>query len=331
VHYLACTFKTAKIMKRLFRSRWFVWMILLTAVPIGRAAKQPQAFGVADWQTSTWTFASLTMAQTTPVFNSATNQSLKLYLTNVPSGAVLTFDWAMTTGVGGDSMSLRKNGLAPVLASLTSGSQTNKMVVLEAGTYYLDFFYTRTGTTGGSTQAELSNVVLHLPPGIAPGSIVVTPGAGSVKVEWVSDEDSKGQLQYGSSTNLNLTSALEGSFATNHSITVSNWAANVPMNFRIVDTDALPQVKTNALMRSFSIPMLSISKASATTVRTRWNADTNQWRLLEAVQLGAITNAVTNAVSYSGITNSVTLPSTNPPKFFRLERTAAPGYVELGP
>lgn len=265
------------------------------------------------------------------VFNNPTNQTLKLYLSNLPPGAKLVFDWFVTTGITNDSLTVRKNGLGSAIATLTNGQQNNVTLNVDADTTYLDFVYSRLSTTGGSSQAILSNVVLHLPPGIAPGSLVVTPGVNGVHVAWVSDEPAQGQLLYGSSTNLGQITPLEGGFSTNHSITVSNWTANVPLNFRIVDADALAQVKTNALMRSFSIPELSITNASPSTVRTRWNSDPGQWQLQDAPALSASYNVVTNAVGLSGFTNSVTLPATNPANFFRLERTAAPGHVVIGP
>jgi len=180
-------------------------------------------------------------------------------------------------------------------------------------------------------EAEVKSVLAAQPDFLVPGSVVVTPGVNGITVEWVSDEDSSGQLAYGSSTNLGQVTALEAGFATNHSVAVSNWTVNVPLNFRIVNSDPLNQVGTNTLMRSFSIPALAITEVAPGSVRPKWISDAGQWELLESPGLAGPFNAVTNVPVNANITNSVTLPATNTVNYYQLQRTTAPGYVDIGP
>ena len=77
--------------------------------------------------------------------------------------------------------------------------------------------------------------------------------------------------------------------------------------------------------------MLALAEGAPGTVKASWNSDAGQWLLREAAQLNAVTNVVTNAVTMSGITNNAVLPATNSINYFRLERSAAPGHVEVGP
>lgn len=287
------------------------------------------SFAEDYWSTDFWEVASDDAAWTHQ-YSGTSYQTLELSLSNVPAGSTLKFDWSMTSGIPGQKLWVRKGSAGPAITTLISGVANNVSINLDPGTYFLNFVYQRTSSTGGFSLGIVENVSLNTPPGLL-GSPVAKIDIGKVELSWNSDESAKGRLLYGDTQSLGQNTPQESSLSASHSTVIQNWPDGMPLYYRIENTDAQGQVFTSALYRSYSAPQLRIQKASSTNVTLSWVADPNQWNLLASTNAGA-NYLSTGSAPTSGLNQiqSVVLPSETPVnRFFKLQRTNTPGFVQV--
>jgi len=184
-------------------------------------------------QTTTSAAVSITVANLAPpvisnvsVSNVTSSTASISWTTDQPSSSQV--DYGTTTNYGSSTP------LNPTLVTSHSASLT---ALTPSTTYHFIVLSQDSNPTVSASSDATFTTLIDAPPVIS--GVSSSPSSSSMVVSWTTDKPATSQVNYGTSTSYGLSTPLDSTLVTSHSVTMSGLAPSTTYDFRLDSTDSL--------------------------------------------------------------------------------------------